>query len=234
MWYVYRHVRADKNLPFYIGIGQKKNFARAYNFSQRNKIWFDIQSKTEIEVEILFENLCKEEAEAKEKEFIALYGRLDLGTGTLANMTEGGEGSVGAVMPESRRQELSIRMSGSNNPMFNKRLTLEQEKKRVQAFKESNQEYSPQRKEKMSLSMMGNNYSCSWFMLFKEETNEILVFENASKCYQFLGTSKATFGYYVSGYRIKEGVKVVVPYCDRTFKGYKINRITNKRNNGRA
>lgn len=29
-WYVYRHIRLDKNEPFYIDIGCKKQYARAY------------------------------------------------------------------------------------------------------------------------------------------------------------------------------------------------------------
>jgi hypothetical protein len=39
-WYVYRHIRLDKNEPFYIGIKNKKNYARAYqtNPDRRNEI----------------------------------------------------------------------------------------------------------------------------------------------------------------------------------------------------
>ena len=33
---LYRHIRLDKNEPFYIGIG---NIKRAYNKSERNDIW---------------------------------------------------------------------------------------------------------------------------------------------------------------------------------------------------
>ena len=41
----------------------------------------------------------------KEKEFIALYGRKNNNTGILANMTEGGDGTLGAVYTEERRKK---------------------------------------------------------------------------------------------------------------------------------
>jgi hypothetical protein len=42
MAYVYRHIRLDKNEPFYIGIGKDdySSFKRAYHTgNKRNKIW---------------------------------------------------------------------------------------------------------------------------------------------------------------------------------------------------
>jgi hypothetical protein len=99
MAYVYRHIRLDKNQPFYIGIGSDNKFKRAnatYK-GDRNNIWYKIAAKSKYEVEILFNDLSWEQACEKEKEFIKLYGRKDLGTGVLANMTDGGEGVVGAT-----------------------------------------------------------------------------------------------------------------------------------------
>jgi len=90
-WIVYRHIRNDKNMPFYIGIG--KDISRPYNKRSRSKFWKSIIGKTEYTVEILFEDLTKEQAIEKEVEFIELYGRIDLKTGTLCNMTCGGEGT---------------------------------------------------------------------------------------------------------------------------------------------
>lgn len=93
MAFVYRHIRLDKNEPFYIGIGFGKTNYRAYQKTKtkRSVFWQNIVSKTEYRVEILFENVSKEFAMKKEIEFISLYGRKDLGTGTLVNMTIGGE-----------------------------------------------------------------------------------------------------------------------------------------------
>jgi hypothetical protein len=53
----------------------------------------------------MLEGLSGEEANKKEVEFILLYGRRDLKTGTLVNMTDGGEGARGAIRsPESREK----------------------------------------------------------------------------------------------------------------------------------
>jgi hypothetical protein len=90
MAYLYRHIRLDKNEPFYVGIAT--HLKRAYDKSSRkNKIWKSIIAKTDYEVQILFDDLTREEALEKEKEFISLYGRIDLKNGTLANHTDGGE-----------------------------------------------------------------------------------------------------------------------------------------------
>ena len=44
MPYVYRHIRLDKNQPFYIGIGKEDNgiFTRAYSHKNRNTYWNNI------------------------------------------------------------------------------------------------------------------------------------------------------------------------------------------------
>jgi len=94
MAYVYRHIRLDKNQPFYIGIGKDDNFKRAYQKSKtkRSEYWHNIANNG-YEVEILMDGLTWEEACEKEKEFISLYGRSDIGTGILCNHTCGGDGT---------------------------------------------------------------------------------------------------------------------------------------------
>ena len=109
---VYRHIRKDKNQPFYIGIGNEK---RPYKKSDRNNYWNSIVKKTDYEVEILFDNLTWEEASEKEIEFIKLYGRKDNGTGILANMTDGGEGSLGTKVTQETRRKMSEKRIGSKN-----------------------------------------------------------------------------------------------------------------------
>ena len=87
---LYRHIRFDKNEPFYIGIGT--NEKRMISKKSRNVYWENITKKTDWIAEIILDNLTWEEACEKEIEFIKLYGRKDLGLGTLCNMTDGGEG----------------------------------------------------------------------------------------------------------------------------------------------
>ena len=102
---VYRHVRLDKNQPFYIGIGNEKS--RAYDKRSRTKQWKNIAKKG-YEIEILFENIDFEEAKKKETEFIALYGRKNNNTGTLVNLTDGGEGTIGYKHTEESIQKCRI------------------------------------------------------------------------------------------------------------------------------
>ena len=63
--YLYRHIRLDKNEPFYIGIGENKNilnYKRAYNKRGRSYAWKDIAYKIGYEVEIVLDKLTWEEA----------------------------------------------------------------------------------------------------------------------------------------------------------------------------
>jgi len=112
MAYLYRHIRVDKNEPFYIGIGECNNnkgniYKRAYNRSRRNSHWKNIVSKTDYIVEIIFDNLSWEEACEKEKWWINFYGRSDLGNGPLCNLTDGGEGIIGYSPTQETRRKIS-------------------------------------------------------------------------------------------------------------------------------
>lgn len=106
MAYVYRHIRLDKNQPFYIGVGLSDNHRRAYEKRHRNVYWNNIISKTAYEVEILIDNLTEEEAFNKEVEFISLYGK-SLNGGLLCNISDGGGGGyLGDEVNEKRRKSL--------------------------------------------------------------------------------------------------------------------------------
>lgn len=107
MAYVYRHIRLDTNQPFYIGIGTDGTYKRANEKSRRSEYWKRIISKTEYDVEILFDNVSPEFAKQKEIEFIKLYGRVDTGTGILCNMTDGGDGTFNKVYTPEYRKKLS-------------------------------------------------------------------------------------------------------------------------------
>ena len=111
-YYLYRHIRLDKNEPFYIGIGTKKqnrNFTkhsteydRAYKTRDRNRVWKGIVSRTAYEIEIIFETDDLELIKNKEVEFVALYGRKVLGEGSLANLSKGGDYIVGYKLSEEQ------------------------------------------------------------------------------------------------------------------------------------
>lgn len=100
MAYIYRHIRPDKNEPFYIGISKKEdNYGRAKSTYRRNKIWWDIVNKNNgvYKVQILMDNLSLEEVLEKEMEFIKLYGRINLSSGILSNLSNGGEKNEGII-----------------------------------------------------------------------------------------------------------------------------------------
>lgn len=112
MAYVYRHIRLDKNVPFYIGISKRDspNFERANNVDprQRNSHWVSVNNKTKIRVEILFSEISYEFAKEKEIELINLYKRIADG-GTLVNITKGGDGVLGLKNPKlSERNKSGI------------------------------------------------------------------------------------------------------------------------------
>ena len=119
-FYIYRHIRLDKNEVFYIGKGTRpsnatyfsKEYARAFSKQGRNRIWHRIVNKTDYEVEIMFESNDENEIFQKETELIELYGRKDLKEGTLANLTFGGEGNTGKIVSEETRKKSSLQRKG--------------------------------------------------------------------------------------------------------------------------
>jgi len=101
--YVYRDPRPlKKDQPVYVGKGTGDRDISHWSKGSHNKPFQDFIShlKQRGLVAILdrvFETKSEDEAFAKEIELIALYGRRNLGTGTLFNLTDGGEGGSGTV-----------------------------------------------------------------------------------------------------------------------------------------
>jgi hypothetical protein len=75
MAYVYRHIRLDKNEPFYIGIGSDIDYKRAFSKHSRNKYWNRIVNVSEYEVEIIMDNLSKDEAKQKKLSLLLYMGK---------------------------------------------------------------------------------------------------------------------------------------------------------------
>lgn len=108
---VYQHIRLDTNKVFYVGISLK--YRRAYEkASRRNNIWTKIASKSDFKVEILKEDITWEEACKLEIELISKYGRIDLGTGSLANLTNGGEGTINRIQPKEEKEKRANSIRG--------------------------------------------------------------------------------------------------------------------------
>ena len=89
-YYIYMHTKIGDTLPFYVGKGKGN---RAYDKFKRSNYWKNV-AKDGYTIK-LFENLSEHHAFELEIAFIKLYGRRDLGTGCLVNLTDGGEGTSG-------------------------------------------------------------------------------------------------------------------------------------------
>lgn len=125
MAYIYTHTRLDKNEVFYVGIGfgnnNDKNYKRAYQKTKRNPFWNRIVNKTDYRIDIIEDELSREQAQEREKYWIKFYGRKDLKEGTLTNLTDGGDG--GDTISNHPKKKLILKRmselaSGKNNPNY--------------------------------------------------------------------------------------------------------------------
>jgi len=105
---VYKHLKSNGEV-FYIGIGAIKRARVKY---KRSIFWKNIVDKHNYTIEILSDNLSWENAQEAEIQLIKLYGRRDLGLGTLVNLTDGGDGSVGVIVSEETKLKLSKSLKG--------------------------------------------------------------------------------------------------------------------------
>ena len=112
---IYRHIRLDTNEVFYVGIGNEK---RPYSKHRRSGFWNNIINKTKYEVQILKKDLTWNEAVELEIILISYYGRKDNNTGSLCNMTDGGEGSYGRKQTEECKDK--IRKAKTGKPSITK------------------------------------------------------------------------------------------------------------------
>lgn len=141
-YYIYRHIRPDTNEVFYIGKGNietKSHGVRHLEKSGRNKWWKSIVAKNNgiYKSEIIFFCDTEEEVNQKEIEFIKIYGRANLGEGTLCNLTDGAEGTTGLKVSDETKKILSDMFSGENHPNYGKKLSQEICNKKSESMKRS-------------------------------------------------------------------------------------------------
>jgi hypothetical protein len=103
-FYTYAYLREDKT-PYYIGKGEGR---RVYCKHSRSCS----VPKDKSRIIFLKKNLAEEEAFKHEIYMISIFGRMDLGTGILRNLTDGGEGTSGSIRTEKFREKLSLTKKG--------------------------------------------------------------------------------------------------------------------------
>lgn len=229
MYCVYRHIRLDKNVPFYIGIATKRKnnypksklstlYDRAFTKSGRNDIWKRIINKTQYEVEILYESDCYSFIQNKEIEFISLYKRIKDG-GTLCNLTFGGEGFHGHEITEIQRKKFSEKKKGNLNPNRIYPYTEERRKKLSLALK--GQKRTNEQKERIRKSNYRNRPICCLTNGVNYESASLaakhLFPENKHKTARTSVARSATFNIQYKGFYFK---------WDEDYEFRKINRYT--------
>lgn len=165
MAYLYRHIRLDKNIPFYIGIGVDSNYYRANSKKSRNDHWNKVVNKTDYEVEILFEHDDYNFIKEKEKEFISLYGRKDTNNGMLVNKTDGGDGCLGLIHSDQAKLKMSIPNRG--------KIISEEQKRKVSEFHKG-KVVSKETRLKMSEASKGDKNSRYGKTISEETRNKMI------------------------------------------------------------
>jgi hypothetical protein len=155
-YYVYAYLRSN-GTPYYIGKGCNK---RAYKDHGHIHV-----PKDKSRIIFLETNLSNVGACALERRYIRWYGRKDLNTGILRNMTDGGEGKYNCYVSEHTRHKLRLAATGKTNTLqqkakisaANKGRFHTQESKIKISNAHKNKPKSQEHKRKISQSLLGKS-----------------------------------------------------------------------------
>ena len=132
IYYVYMYFDPTTDIPFYVGKGCGNRYKihltetdqrKCKNLHKVNKIKKLISNNTPPKIIFCDTNMSNEQANELEIFLIKEIGRADLGLGPLTNLTDGGEGTVGAKRkPTSQetREKMSKAHSGTKHHYYGK------------------------------------------------------------------------------------------------------------------
>lgn len=160
-YYVYEYVCPFTNIPFYVGKGKGyrmhyhlKNLNDNTNPHKLNKIKKIIREGRNPIINVVYSDLTESAAFEFEIKLIKKYGRIDIGTGCLTNLSDGGEGQSGWIPSDEYKLKMSKSTKGSKNGMYGKAHSDEtREKIRKKAI---GRKLTNETKLKKSISMIGN------------------------------------------------------------------------------
>lgn len=176
----------DQYQPLYFGKGKDKRelYHRGYALRTINKggrrrlvyvmiykLW---REEFDFIEEVLFDNLTEQEAILIECEMIAKYGRLDIGTGILANHTNGGDGVSGATWklneenknniskgnkgkPKSEEHKKNLSRAKKGKPAPNKGKPMSEKQKQKLRDSHTGKELSEEHKNKIRETLLANH-----------------------------------------------------------------------------
>lgn len=135
IYYVYMYLK-ENGTPFYVGKGKgnrhlahlqeaKKSSTKDTNKLKINTIKKMLNEGKEPSIVFVDKNIDEDSAFELEEFLISEIGRIDLKTGTLTNLTNGGDGASGTIITESTRNKRRLKMQGVLNPNFGKKDTPE-------------------------------------------------------------------------------------------------------------
>lgn len=210
-YYVYKLVCPIKNVPFYIGVSDYERKQKGYRFDDHiteallwdgvnrsginpiklNFIKKILSADLEPIVNIVFESDNLNDIFEKEKELISLYGRIDLKTGILTNLTDGGDGvfnlsdEIRSSIGDSRRGKSYEEIYGTKKAnelkqVRTKRLIEFNKFKKDKTYEEIYGEYKAKEiKKKSSDSLQGRT---PWNLgLSKDTDDRLLIFSDNLK-----------------------------------------------------
>ena len=183
-YYVYIHRRKDNNEVFYVGISKQIKYLRVNTKHGRNPIWNNIVKKYGFYGEVLHNNLSKENACLIEMSLIKSYGRLNIKTGILANLTAGGDGSVDCPKSEETKNKMKLSKLGKKHT---------EETKQKMSIARIGKIKSEASKEKTKKSMLGKNKK----KVVDENTG--VIYDSVSEAALFLNIPHPTLSRYLTG-----------------------------------